>query len=78
MSADQTPPRPPDRPAPTPDWESHTTAGGSRGVPEIEDTPREQAPPPAPDGDPDAPPMAVTPGDDSESEAPAPPPAAPS
>ena len=70
MSTERTPPAPPDAPPPAPDWESHTTAGGSRGVPDIEDTPREQAPPPGAAGDPDAPPMAVTPGDEPESEPP--------
>jgi hypothetical protein len=65
MSTERTPPAPP---PPAPDWESHTTADGSRGVPDIEDTPREQAPPPGEAGDPDAPPMAVTTGEEPESE----------
>ena len=74
------PPDPPRAPAdpqlevPESEWESHTTAGGARGVPEIQDTPREQAPPPGEAGDPDAPPMAVTTGEDPEADAPAPPP----
>ena len=76
MSPDPTPPTPPDPPPAAPEWESHTTAGGSRGVPDIQDTPQEQAPPTGDAGDPDAPPMAVTPGEDPEAEAP--PPAGPS
>jgi hypothetical protein len=76
MSTERPPPSPPSPPPAAPDWEAHTTAGGSRGVPGIEDTPREQAPPPGEAGDPDAPPMAPTPGDAPEAEAP--PPAGPS
>ena len=39
------PPHPPepDPPPAVPEWELHTTAGGTRGVPEIQDTPREQS-----------------------------------
>jgi hypothetical protein len=76
MSPDPTP-RPAAEPRPEvaeAEWESHTTAGGSRGVPDVQDTPREQAPPPGEAGDPDAPPMAVTPGEEPEADAPAPPP----
>jgi hypothetical protein len=68
MSADPSVPPPQGPQRDTPDWESHTTAGGSRGVPEIQDTPREQAPPPGADGDPDAPPMSVSTGEDPESD----------
>ena len=77
MSPEPTPraPAAPPPDVPESEWESHTTAGGAQGVPDIQDTPREQAPPPGAAGDPDAPPMAVTPGADPEADAPAPPPA---
>ena len=77
MSPDPTPraPAAPQPEVPESEWESHTTAGGAQGVPDVQDTPREQAPPPGDAGDPDAPPMAVTTGEAPEADASAPPPA---